>query len=141
PPPTRAFRGRRGEPDQPGPPYTVDPLRRLRAEQPDGTCLYFIIGADAVLQLLTWKEPDQVLTQAEFIAATRPGYDLDRLVRQVPGATGRVHPMEIPALAISASDIRGRAARGAPIRCLVPDGVARYIDEHGLYRDLGPGTQ
>jgi nicotinate-nucleotide adenylyltransferase len=49
--------------------------------------------------------------------------------------------MEIPALAISSSDIRGRVARGAPIRYLVPDGVARYIDEHGLYRDPGPGTQ
>jgi nicotinate-nucleotide adenylyltransferase len=136
-----AFTVSRLEIDQPGPTYTVDTLRRLRAEQPDGTCLYFIIGADAVLQLLTWKEPDQVLAQAELIAATRPGYDLDRLVRQVPGAAGRVHRMEIPALAISASDIRGRVARGAPIRYLVPDSVARYIDEHGLYRDLGPGTQ
>jgi nicotinate-nucleotide adenylyltransferase len=136
-----AFTVSRLEIDQPGPTYTVDTLRRLQAEQPDGTCLYFIIGADAVLQLLTWKEPDQVLAQAEFIAATRPGYDLDRLVRQVPGAGGRVHRMEIPALAISASDIRARVARGASIRYLVPDGVARYIDEHGLYRDLGPGTQ
>jgi nicotinate-nucleotide adenylyltransferase len=136
-----AFTVSRLEIDHPGPTYTVDTLRRLRAEQADGTCLYFIIGADAVLQLLTWKEPDQVLAKAEFIAATRPGYDLDRLVSQVLGAAGRVHRMEIPALAISASDIRGRVARGAPIRYLVPDSVARYIHEHGLYRDLGPGTQ
>jgi nicotinate-nucleotide adenylyltransferase len=136
-----AFTVSRLEIDHPGPTYTVDTLRRLRAEQADGTCLYFIIGADAVLQILTWKEPDQVLAQAEFIAATRPGYDLDRLVRQVPGAAGRVHRMEIPDLAISASDLRGRVARGAPIQYLVPDGVARYIDEHGLYRDLGPATQ
>jgi nicotinate-nucleotide adenylyltransferase len=136
-----AFTVSRLEIDHPGPTYTVDTLRRLRAEQADGTCLYFIIGADAILQILTWKEPDQVLAQAEFIAATRPGYDLDRLVRQVPGAAGRVHRMEIPDLAISASDLRGRVARGAPIQYLVPDGVARYIDEHGLYRDLGPATQ
>jgi nicotinate-nucleotide adenylyltransferase len=136
-----AFTVSRLEIDHPGPTYTVDTLRRLGAEQADGTCLYFIIGADAVLQILTWKEPDQVLAQAEFIAATRPGYDLDRLVRQVPGAAGRVHRMEIPDLAISASDLRGRVARGAPIQYLVPDGVARYIDEHGLYRDLGPATQ
>jgi nicotinate-nucleotide adenylyltransferase len=136
-----AFAVSRLEIDHPGPTYTVDTLRRLRTEQADGTRLYFIIGADAILQLLTWKEPDQVLAQAEFIAATRPGFDLDRLVSQVPGAAGRVHRMEIPALAISASDIRGRVARGAPIRYLVPDSVARYIDEHGLYRDLGPGTQ
>jgi nicotinate-nucleotide adenylyltransferase len=136
-----AFTVSRLEIDHPGPTYTVDTLRRLRAEQEDGTRLYFIIGADAILQLLTWKEPDQVLAQAEFIAATRPGFDLDRLVSQVPGPAGQVHRMEIPALAISASDIRNRAARGAPIHYLVPDGVARYIHKHGLYRDLGPATQ
>jgi nicotinate-nucleotide adenylyltransferase len=136
-----AFAVSRLEIDHPGPTYTVDTLRRLRTEQADGTRLYFIIGADAILQLLTWKEPDQVLAQAEFIAATRPGFDLDRLVSQVPGAADRIHRMEIPALAISASDIRARVARGAPIHYLVPDGVARYIHKHGLYRDLGPGTQ
>jgi nicotinate-nucleotide adenylyltransferase len=136
-----AFTVSRLELDHPGPTYTVDTLRRLRAEQADGTRLYFIIGADAVLQILTWKEPDQVLAQAEFIAASRPGFDLDRLVSQVPDAAGRVHRMEIPALAISASDIRARVARGAPIQYLVPDGVARYIHEHGLYRDLGSATQ
>ena len=136
-----AFAVSRLEIDHPGPTYTVDTLRRLRAEQPDDTRLYFVIGADAILQLLTWKEPDQVLAQAEFIAATRPGFDLDRLVSQVPGAAGRVHRMEIPALGISASDIRARAARGAPIRYLVPDSVARYIHEHRLYQDLEPATQ
>jgi len=136
-----AFTVSRLEIDHPGPTYTVDTLRRLRAEQEDGTRLYFIIGTDAILQLLTWKEPDQVLAQAEFIAATRPGFDLDRLVSQVPGVADRIHRMEIPALAISASDIRARVARGAPIQYLVPDGVARYIHKHGLYRDLGPATQ
>jgi nicotinate-nucleotide adenylyltransferase len=136
-----AFTVSRLEIDHPGPTYTVDTLRQLRAEQADGTRLYFIIGADAILQLLTWKEPDQVLAQAEFIAASRPGFDLDRLVSQVPGAAGRIHRMEIPALAISASDLRTRVARGAPIQYLVPDGVARYIHKHGLYRDLGPATQ
>ena len=135
-----AFTVSRLEIDHPGPTYTVDTLRRLRAEQEDGTRLYFILGADAVLQLLTWKEPDQVLAQAEFIAATRPGFDLDRLVSQVPGAD-RIHRMEIPALGIAASDIRARVARGAPIQYLVPDSVARYIDKHGLYQDLGPATQ
>jgi nicotinate-nucleotide adenylyltransferase len=120
--------------DHHGPTYTVDTLRQLRAQQPEGIRLFFITGADAVLQILTWKEPDLVLDQAEFIAATRPGFDLDRLVSQVPGAAGRVHRMEIPALAISSSDIRARVVRGAPIQYLVPDGVARYIQKHALYR-------
>jgi nicotinate-nucleotide adenylyltransferase len=136
-----AFTVSRLEIDHPGPTYTVDTLRRLRADQEAGTRLYFIIGADAVLQILTWKEPDQVLAEAELIAATRPGFDLDLLVSRVPGGAARVHRMEIPALDISASDLRGRVARGAPIQYLVPDGVAHYIREHGLYRDLGPATQ
>jgi len=129
-----AFTVSRLELDRPGPTYTVDTLRRLRAEVADGTRLFLITGADAVLQLRTWKEPQQVLAQAELIAATRPDFDLDRLVEQVPGATGRVHRLEIPALAISSTDLRARVARGAPIQYLVPDGVARYIHEHALYR-------
>jgi nicotinate-nucleotide adenylyltransferase len=132
-----AFTVSRLEIDHHGPTYTVDTLRRIRAQQPEGTRLFFITGADAVLQILTWKESDQVLDQAEFIAATRPGFDLDRLVSQVPGAAGRVHRMEIPALAISSSDIRARVVRGAPIQYLVPDGVARYIQKHALYRTPG----
>jgi nicotinate-nucleotide adenylyltransferase len=136
-----AFTVSRLEVDHPGPTYTVDTLRRLRAAEPAGTRLFFIIGADAVLQLLTWKDPDQVLALAELIAATRPGFDLDRLVGQVPAVAGRVHRMAIPALAISASDLRARVARGAPIRYLVPDEVARYIHDHALYRaPAAPGT-
>jgi nicotinate-nucleotide adenylyltransferase len=129
-----AFTVSRLEVDHQGPTYTVDTLRRLRAAQPAGTRLFFITGADAVLQILTWKEPDQVLALAELIAATRPGFDLDRLIGQVPGAVGRVHRMEIPALAISSSDLRTRVARGAPIQYLVPDEVARYIHDHALYQ-------
>jgi nicotinate-nucleotide adenylyltransferase len=129
-----AFTVSRLEIDHQGPTYTVDTLRRLRAGLDQDTRLFFITGADAVLQILTWKEPDQVLAQAEFIAATRPDFDLDRLVSQVPAASGRVHRMEIPALAISSTDIRARVARGAPVQYLVPAGVARYIQKHALYR-------
>ena len=129
-----AFTVSRLEVEHQGPTYTVDTLRRLRAAHPAGTRLFFITGADAVLQILTWKEPDQVLALAELIAATRPGFDLDRLIGQVPGAAGRVHRMEIPALAISSSDLRTRVARGAPIQYLVPDEVARYIHDHALYQ-------
>jgi nicotinate-nucleotide adenylyltransferase len=134
-----AFTVSRLEIDHQGPTYTVDTLRRLRAQEPDPTRLFFITGADAVLQILTWKEPDQVLALAEFIAATRPSFDLEHLVSEVPGAAGRVHRMDIPALAISSTDIRARVARGAPIRYLVPDGVARYIQKHALYR-TSPGN-
>jgi nicotinate-nucleotide adenylyltransferase len=129
-----AFSVSRLEIDHQGPTYTIDTLRRLRAGLPQGSRLFFITGADAVLQILTWKEPDQVLAEAEFIAATRPEFDLESLVSRVPGATGRVHRLEIPALAISSTAIRARVARGAPVQYLVPDGVAHYIHKNGLYR-------
>jgi nicotinate-nucleotide adenylyltransferase len=129
-----AFAASRLEVDTPGPTFTVDTLRRLRAELPEGTRLLFIGGADLLQQLLTWKEPEQVLELAELIAATRPDFDVDDVVQKVPGAAGRVHRMEIPALAISSSDIRARVARGAPIEYLVPEGVARYIEKRALYR-------
>jgi nicotinate-nucleotide adenylyltransferase len=132
--PNPAFAVSRMEVDDPGPTYTVDTLRRLRAELPEDTRLLFIGGADVVQQLLTWKEPEQVLALTELIAATRPEFDLDGLVQQIRGAAGRVHRMEIPALAISGRDVRARVARGAPIGYLVPEDVARYIEKRGLYR-------
>jgi nicotinate-nucleotide adenylyltransferase len=129
-----AFAVSRLEVDIPGPSYTVDTLRRLRSELPEGTRLLFIGGADLLQQLLTWKEPEQVLALAELIAATRPDFDVDDVVQKVPAAAGRIHRMEIPALAISSSDIRARVARGEPIEYLVPEGVARYIQKRALYR-------
>jgi nicotinate-nucleotide adenylyltransferase len=129
-----AFAVSRLEVDNPGPSYTVDTLRRLRSELPEGTRLLFIGGADLLQQLLTWKEPEQVLALAELIAATRPDFDVDDVIQKVPAAAGRVHRMEIPALAISSSDIRARVARGEPIEYLVPEGVARYIQKRALYR-------
>jgi nicotinate-nucleotide adenylyltransferase len=129
-----AFAASRIEVDNPGPTYTVDTLHRLRAELPDGTGLLFIGGADVVQQLPTWKEPEQVLALAELVVATRPEFDFDGLVQTLPGAAGRVHRMEIPALDISSHDLRDRVARGAPIEYLVPEGVARYIQKRELYR-------
>ena len=86
-------------------------------------------------QILTWKDPEAVLREARFIAATRPGYDLDRLEKELPrGLEDRVAIMEIPALAISSTDVRLRAREGRPIRHLLPTGVAEYIDKNGLYR-------
>ena len=132
-----AFSVSRVEIDRPGSTYTVDTLRRLRAELGGAAELFFITGADAILQILTWKDPAEVLALAELIVATRPGYDLASLEAHLPAATGRVHAMRIPALAISSTDIRARVAAGAPIRYLVPEEVRRYVAEHGLYRPAG----
>jgi len=130
-----AFVVSRLEIDAPGPTYTVDTLRRLHTQLGPGYRLFFVTGADAVLQILSWKDPEEVFALAELIAATRPGHDLSGLLEAVPAAAGRVHPIRIPALAISSTDIRARVASGAPIQYLVPEGVARYIEKRGLYRE------
>jgi nicotinate-nucleotide adenylyltransferase len=117
--------------DRPGTTYTVDTLRDLRFERPDAD-LYFITGADAIQQILTWKDAEKLWDMAHFVAVTRPGHHLT--VEGLP-ADG-VTTLEVPALAISSSDCRRRAAAGQPVWYLVPDGVVQYIAKHGLYRGL-----
>jgi nicotinate-nucleotide adenylyltransferase len=115
--------------DRAGPTYTVDTLRDIRADLGDGHDYYFITGADALGDILSWREPTEVLRLAHLVGVTRPGH-----VLADPGlAPGRVTLLEIPALAISSSDIRSRVARGAPIRYLVTPGVEAYIAKAGLY--------
>jgi nicotinate-nucleotide adenylyltransferase len=117
-----------------GPTYTVDTLRAIAAERGD-VDLFFITGADAMLEILQWKDPEEALELAHFIAATRPGYDLSAFERGAPTEHPNVSVMQIPALAISSTDIRRRVANGAPIRYLVPEGVQTYISKAGLYRE------
>lgn len=124
----------RVEIERDGPSYAIDTLRALKAAH-RGAELFFITGADAILQILTWKDPGKVLAEARFIAATRPGYDLERLEKELPeGLEERVITLEIPALAISSTDIRRRVGEGRPIAYLVPPGIAAYIQKAGLYR-------
>jgi nicotinate-nucleotide adenylyltransferase len=136
----------RFEIDRPGVSYTVDTLVHLAEVTPTGTELYFITGADAVLDILTWKEPARVLELATFIAATRLGYDLSKLsglLDKLRPAVGldpeaRVKTMEIPALAISSSMIRERLAAGKGVRYLVPDTVAQILEKTSAYGEFGP---
>jgi nicotinate-nucleotide adenylyltransferase len=123
----------RVEIDREGPTYTVDTLRLLADEHPDAE-LYFITGADAMLEIFDWKDPEDVLSLSHFIAATRPGYDLMRFEAAAPTHHPRVSTMDIPALAISSSDIRRRVHEGRAIRYLLPEGVKAYIEKQGLYR-------
>lgn len=135
------FQVSRMEIDRPGPSYTVDTVRELHRVYGKNTQIFFITGADAILEILTWKEPEKVLQECTFIAATRPGYDLRRLEESLPEAERvrhatdpRVLVMEIPALAISSTDIRRRVREGMPIRYLVPEGVREFIEKKGFYR-------
>ncbi|MDH5225666.1 MAG: nicotinate-nucleotide adenylyltransferase [Actinomycetota bacterium] len=125
----------RVEVDRDGPTYAVDTLRELQVEHGDDTDLFFVTGADAVLEIVDqWKQPDELLALAHFIAATRPGFDLEAFEAHAPTKHPGITVMNVPALAISSTDIRARVHAGGPIRYLVPEGVKSYIEKAGLYR-------
>ncbi len=135
------FRVSRIETDREGLSYTLDTLRALRSGYGKNTAMYFITGADAILEIMTWKEPERILEECCIIAATRPGYDLARLEKALPPAERKrrktdphVFVLEIPALAISSTDIRKRVAEGQPIRYLVPESVVQFITKNGFYK-------
>jgi nicotinate-nucleotide adenylyltransferase len=116
--------------DRGGPTYTADTLNDLHAEHP-GSEFFFITGADALAQILSWHRLDELFTLAHFIGVTRPGYDLED--DHVPD--GSVTLVEVPAMAISSTDCRCRVVEGRPVWYLVPDGVVQYISKRSLYRD------
>lgn len=123
------FRVSRVDIDRNGPTYTIDTLRDLHTIHPDAE-LFFITGADAVAQILEWKDVDELWSLAHFVAVSRPGHLLS--IRGLP--TQGVSSLEVPALAISSTDCRERVGRGDPVWYLVPDGVVQYISKHHLYR-------
>ncbi len=120
--------------DRAGPTYTIDTLRDLRAGYGEEAQLFFITGADALAQILSWHSADELFALARFIAVTRPGYRLADA--HLPA--GAVTLLEIPAMAISSSDCRARVKADQPVWYLVPDGVVQYIDKHHLYRPDTP---
>ncbi len=114
--------------DRPGPTYTIDTLRDLHAAGPNDE-LFFITGADALAEILTWHAVDELFTLAHFVGCTRPGHRLS-------GAglpEDKVSLVEIPALTISSTECRARVAAGEPVWYLVPDGVVQYIAKRRLY--------
>lgn len=115
--------------DRHGPTYTIDTLRDLHAMHPDAD-LFFISGADAIQQILDWKDVKELWSLAHFVAVTRPGHVLT--ISGLPHSD--VSLLEVPALAISSTDCRSRVSRGFPVWYLVPDGVVQYISKHHLYR-------
>lgn len=115
--------------DRSGPTYTIDTLRDLKALRPEAE-LFFITGADAIAQILSWRDHDELWDLAHFVAVSRPGHVLN--TDGLP--TDDVSQLEIPALAISSTDCRDRVRQGHPVWYLVPDGVVQYIAKHHLYR-------
>ena len=111
-----------------GPTYTIDTLRDLSRQRPDAE-LFFITGADALAQIVTWKDVDELWGLAHFIGVTRPGHVLSD--KGLP--TKNITLQEVPAMSISSTDCRGRVAEGQPVWYLVPDGVVQYINKYSLY--------
>jgi nicotinate-nucleotide adenylyltransferase len=131
----------RREIDRAGPSYTVDTLEALHAEAmaadqtPD---IRLIVSAEAFLELMTWREPRRVVELARIVVAPRDGYPAagpEFLARHLPDLADRAAFLDAPRMRLSASDLRRRAASGRSLRYLVPDAVAAYIGDHGLYRN------
>ena len=115
--------------ERPGPHYTVDTLRVLRARHPDAD-LVLVVGGDSLAAFASWREPEAVLALARLVVYDRPGTDL---VGVSEGVLARTMRVDGPGLDLSATDLRRRIAAGLSVRYLVPDAVVAYIAAHGLY--------
>jgi len=119
--------------------YTADTLEQLKLQYPGSCELYFITGADAIMELHTWRDVERLTDLCRFIAAMRPGTRkerFDRFLRTLPPhLKGRIQVTQVPALEISSTDIRARVQQGKTIRYLLPETVEQYIRDKGLYID------
>ena len=124
--------------DRPGPSYTVETLEAIITEYGEEVEIFFIQGADTLLEFHRWKKPDRILELAKLVIMNRPGFKQDD--RALKGnlskdALGRIVKLEGPDIEISARDIRRRVAEGRSIRYRVCDDVIDYITHHELYID------
>ncbi|ADY56741.1 nicotinate-nucleotide adenylyltransferase [Syntrophobotulus glycolicus DSM 8271] len=130
------FKVSRLEIERDGPTYTIDTLRTLKGLFPQQE-LYFITGSDVLEDILAWREPNEIIRLARIIGASRPGYDagdsLKRIYDLYPEVKGRITELEIPALAISSTDIRIKVKNQRSIRYLLPEEVRLYIKNNHLY--------
>ncbi len=129
------FLASRFEVDREGVTYTADTLELMRRMYPENVELYFITGADAIADIVRWRDADRIASCARLVGATRPGYDLDHARTTIAASPYPfdVTYLEVPALAISSSYLRDRVMGGQSLRYLTPDPVSGYIQKHGLY--------
>lgn len=120
--------------DRPGTSYTVDTLEALHSRVPD-TELFLIVGGDAAAGLPGWRSPERILSLAKLAVAQRPGTASRGVAKALDGlgGGGRAEFFRMPRIEISSTEVRRRARAGDPVRYLVPDTVASYIQEHHLY--------
>lgn len=136
-----AFELSRVDADRPGPHYTVDLVRILKAQLPPTVELYFLMGFDSLADLPKWYRPAELLAACHLVALTRPNIAIDwaDLEARLPGIRDRVTLLDMPELEIASNDLRTRVRTGRSIRYFVPDPVCAYVYERGLYGVTGNG--
>ncbi|WP_069997944.1 nicotinate-nucleotide adenylyltransferase [Cellulosilyticum sp. I15G10I2] len=131
------FKVSRLEIEREGVTYTIDTIKEIKKVYGRDVRLYFITGADAIHKILTWKESEELLQICDFVAVTRPGHNTEELLHQIEELKRTyqtsIHFLEVPALAISSSNIRDRIHNMKPIKYLVPQEVENYIKKYNLY--------
>ena len=132
------FSADRVEVDAGRPMHSVETVEILKRRSPEDEW-FFITGADEVSNLLSWRDPDQLLEQVVMVAATRPGYDLSKLDHLEAGLRNfdRIFPVECTRVDVSATGIRRRMLQGKSVRYLVPEGVYEILTERRLYEGDG----
>jgi nicotinate-nucleotide adenylyltransferase len=134
--PNAGFVVTRRELERAGPSYSLTTIREYREEIGASGELFFITGADTVLEIRTWYRWEEVLQSCRFIAVTRPGFDSAALGAVLPESLReRVTLVESPGFDLSSTEVRERVRHGEPIRYLVTDTVEVYIRKHELYRE------
>lgn len=118
--------------------YTVNTIQKLKELYGQDTEFYFITGADALLDIESWKEAERLLNICHFIAGTRPGHENEVLENKIDLLKEKynadIQLIQVPALAISSTDIRNRVKNGQSIKYLVPEAIEQYIFKNGLYK-------
>ena len=130
------------EAHRPGPTYSVDTLVELSDKLGPTADLFFILGLDVLGQLDRGKEPERVLELCQLLVLDRPGeqgFDWTGFYSRIPEAKDRGQVVTAPLLDVSATDLRSRTTAGEPLEGQVPDAVAKYIRQQGLYLTAGEG--
>lgn len=121
-----------------GPSYTADTLAHVQQVEGSDCALYFIVGGDALPDLLDWHAPARILALSTLVAVRRPGVapaDLRLLKDRLPALEERLIILDGPQFAVSGTEIRHRIRTGLPIRYQVPEPVWQYVQDHRLYRN------
>ena len=131
------FEVSRAEIDRTGITYTVDTIEELRKDYGENAEIYFITGADAILEIFTWRNVERLFKMCFFVAATRPGIhgkDMEEKLNEIEAIyRKKIFSIEVPSLAISSTDIRNRIKNSKTVRYLLPESVENYIRKKGLY--------